>query len=172
MTKTNLLENLINITRYIPFINSFMCVLYSVLEYFSIHIHILNILIGMSFIYIYVLYILSYLLHFCWKHRLAIHFLSILLREEKRHRVMEFWLGHHHWCFVVNIGKWHLVGWHYSWAVWLFSGILVCRHRQSVRCTPLFPALPTLLPETPDSRIIIEEDGIKNEIPAEAGIWR
>ena len=79
MTKTNLLENLINITRYIPFINSFMCVLYSVLEYFSIHIHILNILIGMSFIYIYVLYILSYLLHFCWKHRLAIHFISIYL---------------------------------------------------------------------------------------------
>ena len=76
MTQSMLLTKLIELTRYVPFVLAVSCVIMSVFEPFSIHLHVLEWLSGINILTIYTLYILSYLLKFCWKHRLAIHFLS------------------------------------------------------------------------------------------------
>ena len=76
MISHKLLNGLTLFTKHIPFINSIICIFYTIIEFLHIHIHIIQFISCLSLFYIFVLYILSYLLHFCWKHRLAIHFLS------------------------------------------------------------------------------------------------
>lgn len=76
MSQTSLLAKLTEFTRYLPFISSILCIIAVISETFHIHLHVISWFAGMSLVYIYSLYILSYLLKFCWKHRLAIHFLS------------------------------------------------------------------------------------------------
>lgn len=77
MISHKLLNGLTLFTKHIPFINSIICIFYTIIEFLHIHIHIIQFISCLSLFYIFVLYILSYLLHFCWKHRLAIHFLSV-----------------------------------------------------------------------------------------------
>lgn len=76
MNQQKLLSKLIEFTRYIPFVLAFICVLLTVCDPFGVSIYFLDWIFGVSLTQIYTLYILSYLLKFCWKHRLAIHFLS------------------------------------------------------------------------------------------------
>ena len=77
MISQSLLNRLTYFTKYMPILHSVICVVQTILIFLQIHLHILPFLCGISFVYLYALYILSYLLHFCWKHRLCIHFLSI-----------------------------------------------------------------------------------------------
>jgi len=77
MISSSLLNRLTYCTRFLPIISASICILYTVFEFFHIHLHFLAFIGSASFVYLYALYILSYLLHFCWKHRLCIHFLSI-----------------------------------------------------------------------------------------------
>lgn len=77
MISHKLLDYLTNLTKYIPVISAIVSILFTVFGYFNLHIHYLSFISNISLLYLILLYILSYLLHFCWKHRLCIHFLSI-----------------------------------------------------------------------------------------------
>jgi hypothetical protein len=77
MISHKLLDYLTNLTKYIPVISAIVSIPLTVFGYFNLHIHYLSFISNISLLYLILLYILSYLLHFCWKHRLCIHFLSI-----------------------------------------------------------------------------------------------
>lgn len=61
-----------------PIILAALCVLYSVLAYFYITVNAINYIGGISILFLYHLYLLSYNLKFCEYHRVPLHYILII----------------------------------------------------------------------------------------------
>lgn len=64
--------------KLIPIILATLCVLYSILAYFYVTINAINYIGGVSILFLYTLYLLSYALKFCEYHRIPLHYIVIV----------------------------------------------------------------------------------------------